>query len=175
MNRHIKTIHPDIPKQTNLNNGNIYGDQIFINGNIINNNYYVLCPFSQEEINKLSTDDKICIFSSNENPIIMIVIKTNLNPETKEYHNVGYTDLNNGYGYIYNGKIWIKKEIHSIINEILNSKQRDLLKIHDEIKDFLPEEENKLIENKLTEIRDCVEPKLETHVNRKKDWYKFKN
>lgn len=77
-------------KNISINNsGNIYGDQIINNGKMIinnNNNYYILFPFSQE-IDKLTTEDKICIFSSDENPIIMIVIKTNLNPNNPEYHN----------------------------------------------------------------------------------------
>ncbi|XWV25372.1 mg15 protein [Tupanvirus deep ocean] len=175
LDRHIKSIHDDIIKQAdhiNAKNSHVYqnnnsGDVIINNINN-NNNYFVLCPFSQEEIDKLSTDDKLCIFDSGENPIIMIVIKTNINPETKEYHNVGYTDDKSGHGYIFNGKTWIKKDIQSIVNEMLNSKQRDLLKIHEEIKDFLPEKERKLIENKLIEIRDSVEPKLETHLRSKK-------
>jgi len=180
LNRHIGTIHANIinqAKQVNVVNGNynnvqpITVDKIIYKGDVTinnNNNYFVLCPFSKEEIDKLTTDDKICIFSSDENPIIMIVFKTNLNPNATEYHNVGYPDLNKGYGYIFNGKTWIKKEIQSIINEMLNSKQKDLIKIHNEIKDFLPEEENKLIENKLIEIRNCVEPRLENHVRSKK-------
>jgi len=174
LNRHIKTMHANITKQIkklNIDGDNNNVQSVMVdklihnhNGDVINNNYFVLCPFSKEEIDKLSTNDKICIFSSNENPIIMIVVKTNLNPETIEYHNVGYKDLNSGYGYIFNGKTWITKDIKSIINEIFNSKQNDLIKIHDEIKNFLSKEQNKLIENKLIEIRDCVEPRLETAI-----------
>ncbi|XWV26675.1 hypothetical protein QJ857_gp0385 [Tupanvirus soda lake] len=173
LNRHINTIHTDVIKKANIVNAehnNIHGNQNIYNGDVTinNNNYFVLCPFSHEEIDKLSTDDILWIFGSDDNPIIMIVIKTNINPETKEYHNVGYTDLKSGHGYIFNGKTWIKKDIQSIINELLNSKQRDLLKIYNVIKDLLPEEERKLIENKLTDIKDSVEPKLEIHTRSKK-------
>ena len=45
---------------------------------------------------------------------------------------------------------------------------RIILKIYNVIKDLLPEEERKLIENKLTDIKDSVEPKLETHLRSKK-------
>jgi len=177
LDRHIKSIHDDITKQAdhiNAENSNVYqnnnsGDVIINNINsVTNKNYFMLYPFGQEEIEKLSTDDILCIFDSDDNPIIMIVIKTNINPEQKEYHNVGYTDLNSGYGYIFNGNTWIKKNIHSIINDMLNTKQKDLLKIYNVIKDLLPEGESKLIENKLTEIKDSVEPKLETHLRSKK-------
>jgi len=170
--RHIKTIHADINEQKNTNiKHNVIRDQNIYNGDVINNInniHFNLYPFGQDGIDKLSIDDMVCIFSSDENPMIMIIFKTNLNPKIIEYHNVGYTDLSKGYGYIFNGKSWIKKEIIAIINEMLDSKQKDLIKIHEEIKDFLPEEANKLIENKLTEIRDCVEPRLETHIRSKR-------
>ena len=83
-------------------------------------------------------------------------------------HNVGYTDLKCGYGYIFNGISWIKKEIGSIMNDLLNSKRKDLLKIYEEIKDFLNDEENKNIENRLNDIHHEVEPKFEHHVRSKK-------
>src|ERR1700761_5041717 len=85
LNRHINTIHADITNQTNnvksknANINNVGRDQKIYNGDVTinNNNYFVLCPFGNEEIDKLSGDDISYIFGSGENPIIMIVIKTN--------------------------------------------------------------------------------------------------
>jgi len=173
LKRHNATpMHKQMKKQQNINinaktkNGNI--NQIIGDKNLIVNNYYFISPFSQEEIDKLTTQEKIAIFSSDENPIIMIVIKTNLNPSNQEYHNVGYTDLNSGYGYIFNGETWEKKGIKTIMEDLLNSKRKDLIKIYNEIKDFLSEEDNKNIENKLDDIENDIEPKYEHHIRSKR-------
>ena len=62
-------------------NGNI--NQVIGDKNvIINKNYYFISPFNHEEIDKLTPEEKLAIFASNENPIVMIIIKTNLNPIT---------------------------------------------------------------------------------------------
>ncbi len=142
-----------------------------INNNV--NNYYFLRPFGQEEIDKLTTKEKLEIFSADENPIVKIIVKTNLNPKTTEYHNVGYTDLKSGHGYIFDGDAWIKKEILPIMNELFDSKRNDIKKIIDEFGVVLPEEQKKKFENKLMEIQDCIEPKLEIHVKKKKKLFTF--
>ena len=99
----------------------------------------------------------------------MIIIKTNLNAQLTKYHNVGYTDLNSGYGIIFNGEIWEKKDIKTIMNELLASKRRDLLKIHDEIKEFLTTEDNSNINEVLDDIENIVMPKNEFHIKSKKN------
>lgn len=73
------------------------------NNNTIINNYY-MTPFGNEQIDKLTTQDKLAILLSNEDPIIQIIVKTNLNSTMTEYHNIGYADLKSGYGYIFNGE-----------------------------------------------------------------------
>ena len=98
----------------------------------------------------------------------MIVIKTNLNPLFPEYHNVGYTDLNSGYGYVYNGETWEKKCIKTIMDDLLNSKRNDLIKIYEEIKDYLSEENNKNIGDRLDGIDNDIEPIHEHHAKSKK-------
>jgi hypothetical protein len=150
----------------NTNNGNVY----LVGGNNKNvvKNYYFISPFSNEETDKLTSEEKIAIFTCGTNPIIMIIIKTNLNPNTPEYHNVGYTNMNNGWGYVFNGETWEKKSIQIIMNELLSSKRDDLMKIYDEIKEYLSEEQNKNIKNKINDISLTVEPKLEHQVRSKK-------
>lgn len=135
---------------------------------IINENYYLL-SFGQEEIDKLTTKEKFLIFFSDDNPIIMIIVKTNLNPLRTEYHNVGVTNSKkSGYGIIYNGKAWVRKDIDSILNDLLNSKKADLFKIYAEIKEFLSEGDTKIIENKLYDIGNTITPKLDHHVKFKR-------
>lgn len=173
--------------KTNINNSKMMNSKIFnnvsknisikgsnnsqtinSNNNNTTNNYYFISPFNNEEINKLSTRDKLAIFSCDENPIIMIIIKTNLNPLLPQYHNIGYTDLNSGYGYIFNGNTWEKKDIKTIMNELLASKRKDLLKIHKEISEFLSKEDNKSINDVLYDIENIVMPKLYYHAKNKK-------
>ena len=109
LNRHINTIHADIinDKRINVkkskNKGQINTGKI--NGSMNNNNITInLMPFGKYEENYLTTPEKIAIFSSKMNPIEMIIIKTHLNPNKKQYHNVGITDIQSGYGIIYDGK-----------------------------------------------------------------------
>ena len=126
------------------------GDVVINNNN--NNNYYIISPFGQNEIDKLSTLEKISTLLSQENPIVEIILITNLNPNKPEYHNIGYTDLKSGYGVIFNGKTWERKEINVIINELMMTKKNDLFKIRIEISPFLSEEHKKIIEEKLNLI-----------------------
>ena len=123
----------------------------------------------KEGFSSLTTQEKIYIFLLNENPIVKIITTTNLNKDKPEYHNVGYTDNKSAYGYIYDGERWIKKEIQPIMNDLLDSKEQDLAKIHDQIRGYLSEDLNNSIKNKLNEIQCTIQPKLESHVKSKKD------
>ncbi len=78
----------------------------------------------------------------------MIIIETNLNPYKYKYHNVGYTNTHSGYSYVYNGETWQRKEIYTIMNDLLQSKRKDLLRIYNEIKNFLSDEQNKIINDR---------------------------
>ncbi len=165
-----------INKQVNINNNNnnnqikynnIKGNLTVENKNKNINNYYYISPFAQEEINKLSIIEKMSTLLSQENPIIEIILITNLNPNKPEYHNIGYTDLKSGYGIIFNGKTWERKEINAIINELLAKKKNDLFKIKLEINQYLSDEHKKIIEEKLQNVKDNVEPRLEHHVKSK--------
>ncbi len=40
------------------------------------------------------------VFSSKMNLIEMIIIKTHLNPNKKQYHNCGIIDVHSGYGFL---------------------------------------------------------------------------
>ena len=129
------------------------GPPIVNNIRTSNNNLCVISPFCQEEIDYLTTKEKLSIFlSNNEDPIILIINLTNLNPATPQYHNVGYTSLHDGYGYIFNGKNWNIMDIQTIMNELLYSKRKDLLKIYHEIKEFLTDEDRTMIKEKVNDL-----------------------
>jgi hypothetical protein len=155
--------------QTKYLNKNIKAkrDVTIYNNSNNNNNYYYISPFGKEEINKLTIIEKMSTLLSQENPIIEIILITNLNPDKPEYHNIGYTDLKSGYGIIFNGKTWERKEINTIINELLAAKKNDLFRIKLEINQYLSDEHKKIIEEKLRNVKDNVEPRLEHHVKSK--------
>jgi hypothetical protein len=179
LKRHYETkkheANKKINKEVNINNNsnnqikhnNITGNVTVGNNNKNINNYYLISPFAQEEINKLTIIEKMSTLLSQENPIIEIILITNLNPNKPEYHNIGYTDLKSGYGIIFNGKTWERKEINVIINELLAAKKNDLFKIKLEINQYLSEEHKKIIEEKLQNVKDNVEPRLEHHTRSK--------
>lgn len=152
---HMQLKEEKVKMKATTTNGNI--NQINGNNNIIINNNYYLLPFGGPEIDKLTTEDKVAIFTSDENPIIMIIIKTNLNILTPEYHNVGYPNKKSGYGLIFNGKTWEQKEISLILRELLTSKRKDLLNIYEEIKYFLKDEKG-TIESKVNDTKYILEP-----------------
>lgn len=129
---------------------------------IVNNN--ILSPFGQEEIDKLTIKDKILILTSNINPLIMLVLKTNLDPSKSKYHNIGYTDLKSSFSIIFHNKMWSKKGFNSIMNVYLHLKYKDLLKIYNEIGEYLRVNVNKKIIN----TRNIIEAKTEFYAKLKK-------
>ncbi len=165
MSTHTKKININPIKYSNKN---IKADRDVNINNNSNNNYYFISPFGQEEIAKLTTIEKMSTLLSKENPIVEIILITNLNPQKPEYHNVGYTDLKSGYGVMFNGKTWEKKEVNTMINDLLLTKKNDLFKIRLEMSPFLSSEHKKIIEEKLLNVKDNVEPRLEHHVTSKK-------
>ena len=162
------------------NNGNYgnygnYGNVNNGNNNIINNNgTYIavnnfLFPFGKDGTNCLSTPEKIAIFSSNENPMEMIIIKINLDPRKRNHHNVGYPDKQSGYGIIFDGDNWITERIDVIMNVLLESKEKDLLNIYDEIKQFLSDDKNNMIKDKLDDLNKKLNPRTVIDVKSKKN------
>jgi hypothetical protein len=156
------------PKNNNINLiKNNDTKQIMHDKNDIINNYQFISPFGNEEIDELTPEEKLNIFLSKINPIIEITLMTNLNPSMFKYHNIGFKDIRSGWGLIYNNKTWQKKDIQRIMNELLRSKKRDLLKIHDEIRECLSEELNDIIQDKLYEIEKIID-------GREKYYYGFR-
>ena len=179
--RHMKTnMHINNIKKKGIIKKGSHNNQIIaeMNGgvNTINNNSnnttihnYFISAFGNEEISKLTTQDKIAILSSDDNPMITIIVKTNLNSTIPEYHNIGYADLKSGYGYIYNGETWEKKEIRLIMNDLINFKGRDIKKIHKEVSKYMTTEDNKNIDDVIQDINNTIEPKNERHMKNTKN------
>ena len=115
-------------------------------------------PFGKEEIDKLTTDDKLEFFTLKDDPIMMIFIKTNINPDFPEYHNVGYFDTKSGYGCIYNGNTWLRKRINSIVDNIIYSKHKHLFSIGEAVKLILGDTQNDFVDTVLEDIKRVAEP-----------------
>ncbi len=91
MNRHLKSKKHEINvntnkniKKVNINKNNNKNGIMANNGDVIinkNKNYYFISPFGQEETKNLSSLEKISALLSEENPIIEIILITNLNPK----------------------------------------------------------------------------------------------
>ncbi len=171
LKRHLNTVcknkKSDNTIITDTNNGNINQFNIGNNNNLIIKQYNLL-PFNKDGIDCLSTPDKIAIYSSAESAIEMIVIKINLDPKKINHHNVGYTDVHKGYGIIFDGDRWLTERIDVILEALLETKENDLKKIHDEIKIFLTDDSNNTIKNKLNDLNRILRPKNIFDVKSKK-------
>lgn len=147
----------------NSNNKNSNNKNKKNSDNVINNvnNTYIKCdvllPFGSSEIQGFSTHEKIKIWTSTDNPLITIILKTNLNAEKPEYHNVGIPDLKSGFGLIYDGKSWSKERINIILNKLYESKKQDLITIYEQIKMFVGQN-NEYVKNQLDKIEVIMYP-----------------
>ncbi|AYV85726.1 MAG: mg15 protein [Satyrvirus sp.] len=163
LNRHHKTCKHWLSLKKSKNNNisikkNNHNDNSKHIKNI--NNITINCnnlkPFGEEEIDGLTTKDIKEIFNSNENPIIMLIIKTNLNPSKPEYHNVGITDTKSALNYIYDGETWVKEQNKIIMDKLLHAKEKDLNTIHNIVSDTLSQEDNENIQKKIEKIGNVI-------------------
>ena len=122
--RHIEKCKKNISiKKYNVNSGSNYGQIINGNNNNIIIKNYNLLPFGRDGIECLTTPEKIAIFSSDENPMEMIIIKVNLDPLKINHHNVGYTDEHSGFDIIFDGDEWLTERIEVILEILFESKE----------------------------------------------------
>jgi len=89
-------------------------------------------------------------------------------PTKLNHHNVGYTDEHSGFGFIYDGEQWLSERIDVIMEILLETKKKDLLKIHDEIKYFLSDDINKTIKGTLDNLNDKLHPRNKIDANSKR-------
>ena len=163
LKRHMESKHKNEAIIANINNKNGKITQIVHNGDnhnniVIKNLQYNLFPFGKDGIDCLTLLDKIAIFSSNEDPFVMIVIKVNLDPDKLDHHNVGYIDNHCGYGFIYDGDKWISERISIIMEVLFKSKEKDLLEIYDEIEHFLTDDAKNNIDDSLSDFKKIIRP-----------------
>lgn len=168
LNRHIKSIHANILiENKNININNINNNNNNGNINITNNNnnniinQYVLLPFGKYGTDHFTTAaNMVALFTSEMNIIETYVVKTHLDPDKKQYHNCGITDIQSGYGIIYNseGK-WLYIRINDIMNTLIDLGQEGSLKIYNEIKDFLLDDVKKSIERDLNNNNHILRPR----------------
>lgn len=163
LNKHVCKTNKNTISDNSINNSynhntNIEGDIINNNNNITINKTYNLCPFAKDGTDCLTIPEKIAIFTSDQNPYEMIIIQVNLNPLKLEHHNVGIPDLHRSYGMIFNGEEWLTEKTSVILEILLNSKKKDLLKIHSEIKGWLSDSTNKTFTTTMNDMDDTLRP-----------------
>lgn len=155
-------------KKCELYIGSIDNSKIDQENNTIIN--FELSSFGNDGIDCLSNSEKMAIFSSNENLIEMIVFKVNLDPIKINHHNIRIPDNKTGYGIYFNGNRWIMEKISVIMEILLDSKEKDLLKIYEEIKDFFSDNDNENINKQLQYINNVLRRGTEKDIYIKKNW-----
>ena len=133
-------------KNTN-GNKNITGNKNTIQRDIINItiNYNNMAPFGKDGTDFLTFEEKMRIFSNSFNPLEAIILMVNLDDNRYDHHNVGVPDMKLGYGIIYDGKEWISEKISEIMDVLIESKEKDLINIYNDIKCVLSEKDNAYI------------------------------
>lgn len=163
LKRHLKvcSIHnTKINKYLDKKINNIAGnDQIIKNhsDNIVINNYNLI-PFTKDDINALTTKEKLALFSSNKNPMEQITLDINLNPDRPQNHNVGCTDLHSGFGIYFNGERWLEERINVIIEQLMTSKEKDLSIVRNHIRDLLNDSAQKEIDTIMDDLQKTLCP-----------------
>lgn len=146
----------------NINNNTTNAKTITIDNSVNNvkiihldkeSKYDGLRRFGEDGIDSLELDEKIKIFTGHYDPSTALILALNLNSDRPIHHNVGIMSDKTGYGIIYDGNTFISMKIDAIMDAILNSKERDLMDIYDEIKFALTVDETKEIGSLLQECK----------------------
>lgn len=112
------------------------------------NPYDNLRPFKTYDLNDLSGDDVMDIFSSG-NIIERVICKFHLDENKKQYHNCGLTELDSGYAIVYDGYRWKKIPDSEFFNILIEFGHKHCTELYRRIRDFLSADSQKHIENQL--------------------------
>ncbi len=143
----------------NTNNGTIN------NGTIINNNIK-LVQFGAEDISKLSKTEMCNIlFNKGNDPLMSLIKYIHYNERIPEYQNIKFTNINSKYTDVYNGKIWEKMTLSSLIYDLFDNHTCNLSVLIDKVKE--PHKPN--IKSSVTDIIDLFKNYIELDDNDKKN------
>ena len=107
--------------------------QIINNGQIINNNFNIV-TFGEEDIKKLTEEEKLRVLKSRGSAFIDLVKMVHLNERLPEFHNVLINNIKAKYGSIIdNNKLIIAKK-DKIIADIVSCRLSDLKDLATEYK-----------------------------------------
>lgn len=147
------------------------GDNIHNENNtqiIINNHNYNLYAFGKEPHDELSLSDKINIFTSKIGPVFTIIFYTNLDPDKKNWHNVGYTDPHSACGLTYDGNKWENDCIHDILQNLLENNGKWLPELFEDVRQYMTAEGITSTENILNNLDNILYPRTESQAKSKK-------
>lgn len=111
------------------NDGNIEISDNSVNNTIINNYTIDLNKFRDETYDKLTLNENRDIIKKGCMSPIPLVTYLHFNKNIPENHNVYISNLNSGYGNIFDGTKWVTKSTKEIIQDILLDKSDYLSKI----------------------------------------------
>ena len=108
----------------NTNNTNNQTNNIN-NGQIINNHFNIV-SFGDEDITKLTHEEKLSVLKSKDDALLNLVIKMHLNERLPEFQNVLINNIKSNYGSIVdNNKIVLTKK-DKIISDLISYRIEDL-------------------------------------------------
>lgn len=116
------------------------------------NNLVVLLNFPPDKYTM--GEDLGKILTSDENFIVSMVKKMNVNENKPEQHNIYYPDIKSGHGEIYTNNKWNTKKIDEILNMLVETKTEDLNSILNEMNGILNEKTKNKIRETIKEFYD---------------------
>jgi hypothetical protein len=116
-----------------INNGSINNGSIN-NGQIINNNFNIV-SLGDEDIKKLTQEEKLTILKSRNSAFINLVKMIHLNERLPEFHNVLINNIKSNYGSIVDDNKIILRKKDKIIADVISNRLTDLKDLVDEYKE----------------------------------------
>ena len=116
----------------NTNNTNNQTNNIN-NGQIINNHFNIV-SFGDEDITKLTHEEKLSVLKSRYGALINLIKIVHLNERLPEFHNVLINNIKSNYGSIVDDNKLILRKKDKIIADIISSRLSDLKDLVNEYK-----------------------------------------
>ena len=85
-----------------------------------------LIIFGEDGINDLTYDDTKHLLTTNENLVVELIKRINLDSNKPKHHNILYTNLRSVHGQIFTEEGWVFKKISEICDTLIDAKLKDL-------------------------------------------------
>lgn len=155
-NNTIKNKSDNTKNSSNMKNGNNINSRDG-SKNTINNieNVNFILPFGKDGsdvIDSLTPLEMIKLFITKNNPFEEVLKCVNFDPDRPEHHNVYCSNERSSIAHIFDGIAWTTKNTSDIINQIIDSKEDNLNKILEILRECCSDKIIKKIEDKFKSI-----------------------